>query len=513
MRPLHRDAGRAGADRRPLRRARAGGARRDARAASTSARPRPCSRSWRRSTSRREARGLRWGLVPPWARALRAGPGADQRALRDAARQAPVRAAGRARPAPLPRRRRRLVRVAAARAPEGRRGSRSATRSTAASCSRSPGCGTSATSTASTIASVTILTTTRERGLRARPRPHAVRARRAWRRRRPGSRPTSTPTRALELLGAAGGRAHRRRAREPRREPRRRRGSRAAHRPGRHRPGAAAARLNAMSTTADDLVGREAALAALTRALDTVAAGGPGFLAVVGEPGIGKTSVMERLRALAAERDWLVLAGRAAEFERELPVRRARRRARRPPRRRSTSAGSSGSAGSGSPSWRRSSPRSTGRPSATARSWPSATARTARSRSCSTGSRSPGRSCSCSTTCTGPTTRRSRSSPRCCGARPAGRCCSPARSGRAPAPGFLESALATAEREGRAERVDLGPLTVDDAAALLREIPEPSVRDAVFRVSGGNPFYLSQLARLAIRQPVARGDLRGRRHA
>ena len=74
-----------------------------------------------------------------------------------------------------------------------------------------------------------------------------------------------------------------------------------------------------MSALADDLVGREAALVTLARVLDAVAAGGPGFLAVVGEPGIGKTSLTERLRTMAAERDWLVLAGRAAEFERELP--------------------------------------------------------------------------------------------------------------------------------------------------------------------------------------------------
>ena len=34
------------------------------------------------------------------------------------------------------------------------------------------------------------------------------------------------------------------------------------------------------------------------------------------------------------------------------------------------------------------------------------------------------------------------------------------------------------------------------------------MRDAVFRVSGGNPFYLSQLARLGVHQPVQRGDVR-----
>jgi predicted ATPase len=78
----------------------------------------------------------------------------------------------------------------------------------------------------------------------------------------------------------------------------------------------------------------------------------------------------------------------------------------------------------------------------------------------------------------------------------------------APAPVFLESAIATAEREGRAERLDLGPLSPEAAAELLRDIAEQSVRDAVFRVSGGNPFYLSQLARLAAHQPPRRGDMR-----
>ena len=88
-----------------------------------------------------EARALRWGLIPPWARALRAGPepiNARSESLLDKRLFAPLIAEARA---PLPRRRRRLVRVAAAR--DTRRGSacRSATRSTTASCSRSPACG------------------------------------------------------------------------------------------------------------------------------------------------------------------------------------------------------------------------------------------------------------------------------------------------------------------------------------------------------------------------------------
>ena len=82
----------------------------------------------------------------------------------------------------------------------------------------------------------------------------------------------------------------------------------------------------------------------------------------------------------------------------------------------------------------------------------------------------------------------------------------------APAPQFLESALATAEREGRATRIDLGPLAPEDAAELLAGIPEPGVRDAVLRVSGGNPFYLSQLVRQAVTAAPGPGEPRPARH-
>jgi MoxR-like ATPase len=40
----------------------------------------------------------------------------------------------------------------------------------------------------------------------------------------------------------------------------------------------------------------------LDRVLDAVAAGEPAFLAVVGEPGIGKTSLVEHLSGLAGAR-------------------------------------------------------------------------------------------------------------------------------------------------------------------------------------------------------------------
>jgi DNA-binding CsgD family transcriptional regulator len=57
----------------------------------------------------------------------------------------------------------------------------------------------------------------------------------------------------------------------------------------------------------------------VTAALDAVADGSARALAVVGEPGIGKTRLLAELGALAEHRGQLVLSGRAAEFERDLP--------------------------------------------------------------------------------------------------------------------------------------------------------------------------------------------------
>ncbi len=256
-----------------------------------------------------------------------------------------------------------------------------------------------------------------------------------------------------------------------------------------------------MTATADDLVGRGRELAMLATVLDGVAAGAPGFLAVVGEPGIGKTSLMERLSALAGERDWLVLAGRAAEFERELPfgvlvdalddhlAGLDQRRLERAGGERLAELAAIFPAldGPAVPEGALKAERyrahraiqelldglAVGRPlllSLDDLHWAD----------------------QASLEVVASLLRRPPDGPvlLACAFRPS------------PAPGFLESAIATAERAGRAARVELGPLTPEDAAELLATIPERSVRDAVFRVSGGNPFYLSQLARLAAHAPV-----------
>jgi hypothetical protein len=66
------------------------------------------------------------------------------------------------------------------------------------------------------------------------------------------------------------------------------------------------------------------------------------------------------------------------------------------------------------------------------------------------------------------------------------------------APRALWLALADALREGRATIVTLGPLSEEEAVELVGE-----VAPAIYPVSGGNPFYLEQLARVSA-PPAAR---------
>jgi predicted ATPase len=65
------------------------------------------------------------------------------------------------------------------------------------------------------------------------------------------------------------------------------------------------------------------------------------------------------------------------------------------------------------------------------------------------------------------------------------------RSGRAPA---VDAAVAAAARAGVAAIVDLSPLSWEAAATMLAPVAG-SVRERLYRESGGNPFYLEELAR------------------
>ncbi len=259
-----------------------------------------------------------------------------------------------------------------------------------------------------------------------------------------------------------------------------------------------------MSATADGLAGRESALATIAGVLDAVAAGEPGFLAVVGEPGIGKTCLMERLQGLAAGREWLVLSGRAAEFERELPfavlVDALDDHLAGLDHRRVERVGGE-----------RLAELAAIFPSLDGPAVPEGALQAERYRAHRAiqellDGLAVGRPLllvlddlhwadQASLEVVASLLRRPPDGPvlLACAFRPS------------PAPQFLEAALAVAEREGRATRIDLGPLTLQDATGLLTEIADPGLRDAVFRVSGGNPFYLAQLARQAVAAPAARG--------
>jgi DNA-binding CsgD family transcriptional regulator/tetratricopeptide (TPR) repeat protein len=74
-----------------------------------------------------------------------------------------------------------------------------------------------------------------------------------------------------------------------------------------------------LEISAGPTVGRESELAQLEAALDTLIAQTSVCVAVEGEAGIGKTRLLSELRRRAEERGCLVLVGSAAEFERDLP--------------------------------------------------------------------------------------------------------------------------------------------------------------------------------------------------
>jgi DNA-binding NarL/FixJ family response regulator len=70
---------------------------------------------------------------------------------------------------------------------------------------------------------------------------------------------------------------------------------------------------------AEQLVGRVEELAVLEHALAAVERGSAGAIALSGEPGIGKTRLLVELERLAEQRGQLVLGGRASELESDLP--------------------------------------------------------------------------------------------------------------------------------------------------------------------------------------------------
>jgi len=73
----------------------------------------------------------------------------------------------------------------------------------------------------------------------------------------------------------------------------------------------------------------------------------------------------------------------------------------------------------------------------------------------------------------------------------------------------LRTAFEDAERHGHVRRMELAPLSSDEAAELLRDLPDEALRETVYRESGGNPFYLEQLAAAALRGETPETDGEG----
>ena len=74
-----------------------------------------------------------------------------------------------------------------------------------------------------------------------------------------------------------------------------------------------------MAASLAPLVGRTREREEIAGALESVRAGEPGIVAIEGEPGIGKSRLLAQLEADAAAAGCTVLAGRASEFEADLP--------------------------------------------------------------------------------------------------------------------------------------------------------------------------------------------------
>jgi DNA-binding SARP family transcriptional activator/tetratricopeptide (TPR) repeat protein len=70
-------------------------------------------------------------------------------------------------------------------------------------------------------------------------------------------------------------------------------------------------------------------------------------------------------------------------------------------------------------------------------------------------------------------------------------------------PARLAAALTRAEGQEQASRLELGPLSRDDAARLYRKELGPERWRQLYAASGGNPFYIEALARMPVSSPAA----------
>ena len=231
-------------------------------------------------------------------------------------------------------------------------------------------------------------------------------------------------------------------------------------------------------------------------ALDELDAGRAAAIEVVGEPGIGKTRC-SRSWQRARER-----AGGSCSRARRRSSSATCRSRSSSTRSTSTSAGWTRGGSGGLDRRRPDGVRARlavalGARNARARrrSSTSATATTARCARCSSSSRRRGRWCWCSTTCTGPTRRPSSCSAHCCdGRRPRAVLMALALRPHQMPERLVGRARAGGSRRGtdprRARRAD-----GRRGRELLGEKVDVADANVLYEESGGNPFYLEQLAR------------------
>ena len=245
----------------------------------------------------------------------------------------------------------------------------------------------------------------------------------------------------------------------------------------------------------DTLVGRVGEVAQLERGLDRAGSGDPWFVQLVGEPGIGKTRLLAELGLRAEQRGWLVLDGRAAEFERDVPfglivdALNDYLGGLEPALLRSLDDDALAELASIIPSLSRYADEATARSTESERYRAHYAIRALLER---LASRQPVAltlddvhwADAASVEVVGHLVRRFRGP------------LLGAFAFRRP-PARLAAALVAAERGGFGDRLELTPLSADQAQALLDPDLDRATRSTLCRESGGNPFYLEQLARAA----------------
>ena len=265
-----------------------------------------------------------------------------------------------------------------------------------------------------------------------------------------------------------------------------------------------------MATVAEQLVGRAEEIGVIENAVSRLKLGGPDAIAVIGEPGIGKTRLLSELAGRGDESGCIVLSGSGSEFEQDLPFwvfvdALDEYVAGLDPRRlESLDEGVRGDLAGLFPSLSEYAGASTGAPQdqryRAHRAVGELVQRLAATKPLVLVLDDVHWADSASIDLLGALLRRppAASVLLAIGARPR------------QMPERLASALERADRAGTLTRLELGALGRDEAGQLLGEGANAALADELYRQSGGNPFYLEELARSLERggaAPVTGTDL------